>query len=189
MELSEERKIQIEQEEKYRSDVRNKIDQGHNQSNNTTVKSKKKIGCFGYLLIIIVIWIVLLIKYVNSGVNKPVQKNTNFNITPSSQSLNLGDQGYLRIPNTTDPETPIFLATDKKVFKELGKALLAKDMYGVLELAQQGTVFGVSNGTQVKVVDMDTFSRKVRIIKGVRPIDEDKVGLSGWAPVEWVTSN
>jgi hypothetical protein len=50
----------------------------------------------------------------------------------------------------------------------------------------QGKFFGVSKGSKVLVIDRNTFSRKVRIIEGVKSVDDDKVGQAGWIPFEWV---
>ena len=80
------------------------------------------------------------------------------------------------------------LATDKPSFDELTKALTANDSMGVLQLAAAGKVFGVSSGSRVLVIDRDTFTRKVRILAGVKDIDTDKVGLAGWVPFEWVVA-
>jgi hypothetical protein len=100
----------------------------------------------------------------------------------TSQWLSIGDEGILK----TGTVDPIFLATDETSFDSLSKALLANDTAGVIELAGQNKVFGVSSGSKVKVVDQKTFIRKVRILEGVKSVDSDKVGQAGWVPVEWV---
>lgn len=98
---------------------------------------------------------------------------------------NLGDQGYLRLPDVQDSSQVILLSPDNDViFDKLYKALTAKDTIGLLELADYG-VFGVSNGSKILVIDRAVGTTKVRIVEGVNPVDDDKVGMSGWVPSEW----
>ena len=109
--------------------------------------------------------------------------------TPSQQQitkLQIGDEGFLKVGD--DPNQVVFLATDLDAFNELLKIIRAKDEYGLLTLGLQGRAFGVTNGTKVKIIDTGLGKRRVRIIQGIKPIDEDKVGLSGWIPKEWVVS-
>jgi|GEM_PF-2268835 len=103
---------------------------------------------------------------------------------PKKTSLSIGDEGFLKVGD--DPNNIVFIATDLDAFDELMKIIRAKDAYGLLELGMQGKAFGVTNGTKVKIIDTAMGKRRVRIIQGVKPIDEDKVGLSGWIPKEWV---
>jgi len=103
---------------------------------------------------------------------------------PKKTSLSIGDEGFLKVGD--DPNNIVFIATDLDAFDELMKIIRAKDAYGLLELGMQGRAFGVTNGTKVKIIDTAIGKRRVRIIQGVKPIDEDKVGLSGWIPKEWV---
>ncbi len=135
--------------------------------------------------------IITVLGTVISAFNQQSKSNipSNTNNSTANNSLKIGDKGYLRLPNIGDPTQVIFFAVNKDSYDQLSKSLIAKDTYGILELAQKGIVFGVSNGTEIQVIDSDMFIRKVRIIKGVRPVDDDKVGLSGWVPAEWVVSN
>jgi hypothetical protein len=142
--------------------------------------SKKQKVIAGVAIVFLIIFLIMI-----SGGDK---KSTSTSPTPSKTetSLHVGEEGFLKVGN--DPNQVIYLATDEKAFDELTKVILSKDEYGLLELAAQGKVFGVTNGTKVKVVDRAFARRKVRIIQGAKPIDADKVGLSGWVPMEWVVS-
>lgn len=177
MTLSDEDKKRIEEEEQYRSEIREEP------------KKKKSSGCFTVIIFFIIIIVLgTVISAFNQQPKSNIPSNTNSSST-ANNSLKIGDKGYLRLPNISDPTQVIFLAEDKDSFNQLSKSLIAKDTYGIMELGQKGVVFGVSNGTEIQVIDSDVFIRKVRIIKGVRSVDNDKVGLSGWVPVEWAVAN
>ncbi len=85
----------------------------------------------------------------------------------------------------------ILLAPTPEVWDEVGKSFSVNDTYGLVELSGKG-VFGVSNGTKILVIDKKgTLAPlyKVRILQGVRSIDEDKVGRAGWLPRDFVSAN
>ena len=88
-----------------------------------------------------------------------------------------GKTGLIPLGTTVDGQTQVM------------KSLLANDSNGLLELAQKNLMFGVGQGTKVKIIDRSTGIRRVRIMDSLRKVDDDKVGLSGWVPMEWVTSN
>jgi hypothetical protein len=170
-------------------EVKSPLDIPTNQKLATEVKQKEEIKpkkelskkekiIAGFAVVFLIIFLITI-----GGGNK---KSTPISPTPSKTetSLHIGDEGFLKVGN--DPNQVIYLATDDKAFDDLTKVLLSKDEYGLLELAMQGKVFGVTNGTKVKVIDRAFARRKVRIIQGAKPIDADKVGLSGWVPIEWV---
>ncbi|MEI6040030.1 MAG: hypothetical protein WCP93_01625 [Candidatus Berkelbacteria bacterium] len=158
------------------------------------------IGCGGLILLII---IVSMINSGLQGANKKAQdlskqnsnNSTNTNPTPSNNSSSApqvsniavnGDEAYLKLPNIDDTGSAILLATDKKYLDEVTKTLINKDYMGILELAEQNKAFAVHNGSKVLVIDGTMFARRVRILQGTQPVDSDKVGLSGWVPMEWV---
>ncbi|HEY4513067.1 MAG TPA: hypothetical protein VJH06_00955 [Candidatus Paceibacterota bacterium] len=103
--------------------------------------------------------------------------------TATDTSVKVGDTAFLRLPNTTDPTSVICLGSTKEEFGQVGKALLANDFIGLLEIPG---AFCVSNGTKVQVLDQGYGVRRVRILEGVRKVDEDKVLRSGWTAMEWV---
>lgn len=108
-------------------------------------------------------------------------------IKQEATDVRVGDEAYLRLSSTTDPEQIILLAINSEnAFDQLIKALLANDTQGIIELVEQGKVFGVSNGTRVFVIDSGIGKRKVRILQGLRPVDQDKIGRTGWVVKEQV---
>ena len=136
----------------------------------------------------------ILIGAISSGGSKEKtqsEKINNTDATPTAEAkkLSIGDDGFLRLPNTSDKDQVILLAVEKSGSDELTKANMANDTYGLLDLAKKGAIFGVGNGTKIKVIETATFLRKVRIMEVSREVDNDKVGLAGWVPMEWVTAN
>lgn len=103
-----------------------------------------------------------------------------------SAKIEIGQEGFLRLGgNSTKPDDVVLLASSKDEFSQLSKAAIAKDTMGILELKG---VFGVSSGTKVLVIESGVGIRKVRILSGVRAVDNDKIGLAGWVPMEFVVS-
>jgi hypothetical protein len=145
---------------------------------------KKKFGCGTTILIFSILLIIMIAIGISSDNN---QKATPSNTAqPQNDNLQIGDNGYLRLPNTTDPSQVICLGTTKDDADKIGKALLAKDFMGLLEIPG---AFCVGNGSQVKLIEKDFPYRKVRIIQGINKVDSDKIGLVGWLPFEWVVKN
>lgn len=101
------------------------------------------------------------------------------------ESMKVGDQGYLRIPGYVGADQNICLGKTTKDAEAIGKALLAKDFLGLLEIPG---AFCVGNGSKVQLIDKSFPYRRVRILAGVNDVDKDKVGLSGYLPAEWVVS-
>lgn len=141
-------------------------------------KRKKIVTGIVLVVIALIFWLMLS----GGSDTQPQPTSSQSSVT----TLNVGQRGVLHM--TDDSGQIIFIATTESAFEELSKALVAKDTMGVLELAGQGKVFGVTNGSKVLIVDRSFVKRKVRILEGVRPIDADKVGLVGWVPVEWVVA-
>ncbi len=143
------------------------------------IKQQKRDLMIGVILvcgIFLVIFIGLVV--VDSNTQQPTQ---------SPQSVGIGDDGVLR--SSDDPSGIVFLATTPDALVELTKTIIAKDAVGLLQLSIEGIAFGVTNGTRIKVIDSEVGTRRVRIIQGVNPVDQDKVGRSGWVPREWVKPN
>ncbi|KKQ26941.1 MAG: hypothetical protein US42_C0018G0015 [Candidatus Magasanikbacteria bacterium GW2011_GWC2_37_14] len=104
----------------------------------------------------------------------------------NDNNLQVGQDSYLRLPNISDPGQKICLGTTTDDADKITKAMLANDFLGLLEIPG---AFCVSNGTKVKLIEKDFPLRRVRIVEGVNKIDSDKVGLSGWVPLEFVVTN
>lgn len=145
-------------------------------------EKKKHIGCGG-LLVVIIFGVVVI-----GAIGSLSSKSTTTTTPPSSgpkQVTTVGQEAYLRLPNISDPSQVILLAPTQKIYEQVVKSSMANDTVGLLELAQVG-VFGVSNGTKVFVIDRAVGATKVRVTRGVRPIDDDKVNRAGWVASEWV---
>lgn len=143
------------------------------------MKTDKKKVITG-LIALAVFSIFLIIFIYGMATNMP--KSTNQSVT----SVQVGQDGFLRSSN--DPDGITFLATTPEAFNELIKTIQAKDTVGLLAMAAYGKAFGVTNGSFVKVIDTAFGRRRVRILLGVKPVDQDKIGRSGWVPSEWVKS-
>ena len=150
------------------------------------VASQKKSKVLGAILLIFIFWMIISI---SSSDSTPAGSSSSSTPppAPTQNTLGTGEQGVLRMGS--DPTQIVLLATTESSFDELSKTLMANDTIGVLELGSEGKVFGVTNGTKVLVIDRSFGKRKVRITEGVRAVDTDKVGLSGWVPMEWVVAN
>lgn len=110
--------------------------------------------------------------------------NTNIADPKPQSNLTVGQSGFLRSGNV---ET-LFVAVDQESFKELVKAAKAGDTPGILELASQHRIFGVTSGTAVLILDQNFSQYRIRVLWGVQEVDADKVGRAGWIPREWATS-
>lgn len=121
------------------------------------------------------------------GMQQPAQQSATAPQPASPSSAGPGAEGVVR--SSSDSSGIVFIATTPEAFDEMTKALIAQDAYGMLQLAAEGKVFGVTNGTRVKVIDIGFTKKRVRILQGVTPVDQDKVGLAGWVPYEWAKPN
>jgi len=106
----------------------------------------------------------------------------------TAKRLEIGDSGYLRIPGNKDPEQLILLATDKEYISDVSKALMSKDGYSIMEVVKDGKAFAVQNGTEIKVIDFTTGSRRVRIMNDTRAPEIDMSGKAGWVPFEFISA-
>lgn len=57
---------------------------------------------------------------------------------------------------------------------------MAKDEQGQVLLIASGRIISVPRGTKVRVIDIGTFIRKIRVLEG------SQEGLSGWVAAEYV---
>lgn len=104
--------------------------------------------------------------------------------TPNATNdVKVGQEGYLRLPGNDDQTQVICLGETKEDFNEINKSLVAKDFMGIIN---NSGAFCVHNGSKVLVIDKDFPARKVRVLKGTKPVDQDKVGLAGYVNYEWV---
>ncbi len=87
----------------------------------------------------------------------------------------IGEKGFLE---SGAPIVPV--AVTKEAFEQWSKARAAKDEYGQMSLLASGLIFTPESKTQVLIIDIDTFIRKVRILQG------EYKGRSGWVAYEWI---
>jgi len=118
--------------------------------------------------------------------NQSTGSTSSSTVATQNNDMQIGDDGYLRLPGITDTKQVICLGNTKDDANQISKALAAKDFVGILEIPG---AFCVGNGSQAKLIDKDFPLRRVRITKGINDVDSDKVGLSGWLPYEWVVKN
>lgn len=166
----------------------------NNQENKSFIKrifSDKKVWLIAAIIVVILAMIGQSAEK-NSQVSqnpKPIEiKATENKVTENSyKEVNkIGDEAYLRNGgNSVEATSIVFLSTTEAGHEQLVKSLMAKDTQGVID---NPTVFGVSSGTKVLVIDSKFGIRKVRIIKGVRDVDQDKVGRTGWVVKEFVVN-
>lgn len=113
----------------------------------------------------------------------PVQKESAPEALPTK--LNIGDEGFLRTPNSTDNSKTIFLTGEQSDYAKLGKALLAEDAQSILEIP---SAFWIQAGAKVKVIDSAFGIRRVRILEVTSTEDAANVQKSGWVAAEFVVS-
>lgn len=141
------------------------------------IKQQRKILIIG-TSVVCGIFLIIFISVVASISSNPQQA------AKTQSTIGIGDDGVLR--SSDDSSGIVFLATTLEALTELTKTIIAKDAVGLLQLSIEGKAFGVGNGSQVKVIDSEVGTRRVRITQGVNPVDQDKIGRSGWVPSEWV---
>lgn len=95
---------------------------------------------------------------------------------PVANKVGIGEKGVLR----TDGPGGILVAIDDPTWDAMNQALAAQDKVGLLRLSDAGKIFVAPQGTPALVIDIGTFSRKVRILDGPHR-DE-----AGWVAVEFV---
>lgn len=116
----------------------------------------------------------------SSTTTQSVEKSSPFG---NYQNVEVGDNAYLWIEH--DPETRglVCLGRTKDDYDKIGKAFIAKDFIGLLEIPG---AFCVGSGSRVQLIEKDFPLRRVRILKGAGEVDSDKVGISGWTAMEFV---
>lgn len=143
----------------------------------TTANTKIVLVAFAFVMVLGIVQISKL---------PPSSSSTSTATTSSTPSVQIGDTAFLRLPGVTGPTPVVCLGSTKEDFEEITKSMLAKDYIGLLEIPG---AFCVSNGTKVQVIDSAFAVRRVRILEGVRKVDDDKVFMSGWTAMEWVSKN
>jgi hypothetical protein len=98
-----------------------------------------------------------------------------FGIGNRHVSVSIGNEGIL---DSGGEVTPV--AIDQASYNAFSKARLAKDNTGITQLILQGRLFSVEKNTKVKVIDQETFVRKIRILTG-KFKDE-----AGWVAADYV---
>ncbi len=152
-----------------------------------TPQKSCSIRCFSVIVFFFILYTIGCSSDKNSNqpvqqpqVNQPqVQNNVSVN------DLQIGQEGYLRLPGNDDKEQVICLGKTKDDADAISKALIKKDFMGLLEIPG---AFGVGNGSRVLLIERDFPLRRVRILEGVNDVDKDKVGLSGWVTRELVVN-
>ena len=137
---------------------------------------------------IIVLVIVVIVISDDLEKNKQVAKVNNeksIKTETVNKFVSIGDTGYLRLPNTKDLEQMICLGPTKESYGQIMKSISAKDFLGVFEAGG----FCVGNGTKVQVIDVSFSMKKVRIMEGVREIDQNVLLRTGWVATEWVVKD
>ncbi|MFA6324883.1 MAG: hypothetical protein WCX46_01505 [Candidatus Paceibacterota bacterium] len=166
MELTEEEKTKIKEEEKYRAEVREKAEE--------KPWYQQKIGCVGFILIVIII-IVIISTFSGKG------DNSNKTQSVDKTTIRVGDDGIINYhQNKNDCSDIAVLGVSKEAMDKLVSAAVAGDNIGTTQLVIAGQAFSVPNCTKVKVIDSSMYARQVRILEG------EHFGNSGWLPFEWV---
>ncbi len=140
------------------------------------IKKHKILSTIGGLALAL-----LILAIANSG-GSPSPSNPATVDQPITE-MAVGQEGYLRLPGISDPSQVICLGSTKEEANQITKSLLAKDFLGILEIPG---AFCVGNGSRALLIEKSFPLRKVRITAGVNEVDSDKVGQSGWLPLEWV---
>ena len=143
-------------------------------------------------VILVVLWFIGLLsdipefKNYQSTIPAPNPATQESKEQQPSFSGKIGEEGCLRFSG--NDAVPVPLAVTLEDYQELKKVLAATDEYGLLELVDNGGMFGVSKGTRIKIIDKSGVLLQVRIIEGANPVDKDKIGRSCWVPGGWVVA-
>ncbi len=121
----------------------------------------------------------------DSNIKKTTKENVSRQKVETKDFLTIGDTGYLRLPSTKNPEQMICLGPTKESYNQIMKSISAKDFLGVFEAGG----FCTGNGTKVQVIDVSFSMKKVRIMEGVREIDQNVLLRTGWVATEWVVKD
>ena len=126
------------------------------------------------------VFIIIMVSILSGG--KPAEQNTAASSTTSQNSkVNLGDEAVLNLnKDVKDCSGQVTVALDEKAEDAIIKASVANDDYGIAEVISAGNAFLVNNCAKVKVIEVKTGIRKIRILDGVQ------VNKSGWVPYEFL---
>lgn len=150
-----------------------------------SIQKKMNINLSRNVKILIVVILFFIIGTSMTDSSAPKNEVASTPPATTSDNLTVGQEGYIRLPNNPDPTQIICLGTTKGDADKIGDALLAKDYMGLLEIPG---AFCVHNGTKALLIEKSFPLRRVRITEAYQKIDQDKVGLAGWLPMEWVVS-
>lgn len=90
-------------------------------------------------------------------------------------SVSVGNEGVL---DSGAERVPV--AINQAAFDNYTKARVANDSEGITQLIIQGRILAVPKNTKVRVIDRETFTRKVRILEG------EYKGMAGWVAYEYI---
>ena len=155
-----------------------------NKDKPSSLSSEQKKWLIATLVVSTIFFIIIITNITSrNSTSSESQINSSSSL---SNDLQIGDEGYLRLPGILDPTQVICLGTTKDDANAITKATMANDYMGLLEIPG---AFCVGNGSQIKFIERSFPLNKVRIVKGVNEVDSDKIGLSGWLPYEWVVKD
>lgn len=165
MELSPEERRRIYEEEKARLEAQEQA-RKEIEAGKTKGKSPSRT-CLGVILFTIILAMIAVVLCVSSDGK-----------TTTESGPSVGSEARLY----GEGSAPFWVAVDEEAFKELMRAVAAKDNYGITELMLAGRVFIVQNNTRVLVLDQHPglAATKVRILEG------ENAGMAGWVPHEFV---
>jgi hypothetical protein len=149
--------------------------------NTEWIKSHKLVAL---LICSVALWVVAsMLSLISSPASAPVPQSSSSVAAPvsppSAAGLSVGDIGYAR----STSGSVVVLGTNQGNEDQLVKLAVAKDIDGMEQMVLSGEAFYVDNGTKVRVIDQNVFSKEVRILAG------DHSGEAGWTPTEFIVSN
>lgn len=145
------------------------------------------IGAFLSIFILFIFLMIILsgASDLQQAAEQAVVANSGSDNTTDTSEMQVGDSGFIRLPDNSDVSQKICLGESKDDANQITKALIAKDYLGLIQIPG---AFCVSNGTPILLIEKDFPLRKVRITGTIDEIDSDKFGMAGWLPLEWVVN-
>lgn len=135
---------------------------------------KKTSGC---VWVFALISIALIAIYYNSDkFSSPV---SSVPLTPSPPSVSIGEDctiGY------AGDSSSVIAGTTRESFDEAIKLSRAKDTMGLVKMEMRRLIFTIPAGTRAKLIEKDTFVRRVRITQA----SSKNFGDDGWVTMESV---
>lgn len=103
--------------------------------------------------------------------------------TKAARINTMGQEGYLRLPDNNDPSQLIVLGETKEAQSQITKSLIANDTQGLIEIPN---ILAVPVGSKILIIDFASGIKRVRILEVPDQKYSDKVGKTGWAPIEYL---